>query len=171
MDPAKALTKIYGEPVRVSRIYLCKDGRRRVDLIAASWLKTYALARLKLEIKIKRRLTDNEDADHKDGDHTNDAYSNLQVLTKQQNAAKAARRRRAKPVACSNCGERFIPSRHQTGCGEPGVVPRKAGPFCSKSCTGKYGASVRNTGLRKGRQQTSVSYYTFNNSGKERRVK
>ena len=48
------------------------------------------LARLKLEVKLGRYLTNNEEVDHIDGDCTNDSIKNLQVLTKSKNAAKSA---------------------------------------------------------------------------------
>lgn len=162
---AKILSKIYGEPCRLSRTYLCRDGRKRLDVIFSTWKKTYQLARVKLEIKLRRRLEKWEDADHKDGDHTNDRFSNLQVLTKVENAAKAARRRKVKRIRCIECQNKFRPTRHQTDA----RARKKAGPFCSRKCSGRYGKEIQLGYRKRSRSKTKVTYYS-RNTGIERRV-
>lgn len=48
-------------------------------------------ARYLLAISLKRYLTEDETADHIDGDKSNDDFSNLQILTKAENIKKSAK--------------------------------------------------------------------------------
>ena len=52
--------------------------------------KTVLWARYKLEKKLGRPLRKNETVDHKDEDKTNDRITNLQILTRAENARKSA---------------------------------------------------------------------------------
>ena len=81
------LKLVYGHSVRLRSLALCKDGRKRVDLIVNGKQKTCLLARLKLEAKLGRKLGKQE-VDHIDGDKTNDSYRNLQALSKTKNVLK-----------------------------------------------------------------------------------
>ena len=89
MALAEKLTKVYGVPVTTTKPYWCSDGRRRIDIYTPEGRKTCLLARVKLEIKLKRRLADDEEVDHRDNDKTNDRYANLQVLSKRENVLKS----------------------------------------------------------------------------------
>jgi hypothetical protein len=89
MALAEKLTKVYKLPVKTTKPYWCNDGRRRIDIYTPEGSKTCLLARVKLEIKLKRRLADDEEVDHRDNDKTNDKYSNLQVLSKRDNVLKS----------------------------------------------------------------------------------
>lgn len=85
----KQLTKVYGPTVRLRSLSVCKDGRRRVDLIVNGRQKTCLVARLKLEVKLKRPLERGESVDHKDDDKTNDRFGNLQLLSLGDNVRKS----------------------------------------------------------------------------------
>lgn len=90
---AKKLSKVYRKPLRIRGPYLCKDGRKRVDIAPINsnvGVKSCLLARVRLEIKIGRKLRKGETVDHKDEDKTNDSYANVQLLTLEANAAKSA---------------------------------------------------------------------------------
>lgn len=52
-------------------------------------LKTISYPKALMEIKLKRRLLDNETVDHIDEDKTNNDIDNLQVLTRRENIEKA----------------------------------------------------------------------------------
>lgn len=88
---AAKLSLVYGTKIRIRGPYLCRDGRKRVDVITVAGARTHQLARIKLEVKLGRRLRRNETVDHKDEDKTNDRYANLQCLSLAQNCAKGAR--------------------------------------------------------------------------------
>lgn len=48
-------------------------------------------ARYLLSVSLKRYLTDDETADHIDGDKSNDDLGNLQILTRTENIKKSAK--------------------------------------------------------------------------------
>jgi hypothetical protein len=86
------LSFVYGENVTVWGPYLCKDGRYRVDVKSDSSPRstTHQLAKVKLELKLGRRLKNDETVDHIDENSSNDDTGNLQLLLRAENAAKSA---------------------------------------------------------------------------------
>lgn len=99
---SKRLSVIYNAPVRICGPYINKDRRARVTLCVdkpnyfgkGKRHKVHQLAKVKLEAKLGRRLEKNETVDHIDNDITNDAYSNLQVLSRAENAGKQTKQSR-----------------------------------------------------------------------------
>ena len=95
---AKKLSRAYGCHIRLVGPYLCKDGRRRIDVKgappASGLNKTIQLARARLEVMLDRPLRKGETVDHIDDDKTNDRYSNLQLLSHQENAGKHSQKQR-----------------------------------------------------------------------------
>lgn len=89
---ARKLSNAYGYRIRILGPYLCKDGRKRIDIRGAperSGLnKTIQLARARLEVLLGRPLRKGETVDHIDHDKTNDSYSNVQLLSHVRNARK-----------------------------------------------------------------------------------
>lgn len=110
-----------------------KDGRKRVDLV--NWpdsRTTISYARYLLSVKECRFLEDWEEADHKDGDRTNDELSNLQILTKDEHKAKTKVELSGLTILsylCANCGNEFERRQGQV---------RGENPFCSRACNAKY---------------------------------
>lgn len=112
-------------------------GRRHVGVVIDG--KTYRmfLSRWLMMKKLGRFLERTEEVDHRDEDRTNDSIENLQILTRQQNAAKLGLRKRlenpAKTVVliCPTCKSEFTLLAHRfrykqkRGC---------EGPFCGKKC-------------------------------------
>jgi len=93
-------------------------------------------------MKLGRRLTPNESADHKDGDRTNDHPDNIQLLEWAEHQTLDAVRRVLPVVECVWCGGSFQATRHN-------LEKRKksmAGPFCSRKCRGQYGANIAGGG-------------------------
>lgn len=133
--------KFYGPYPRKS------DGRKIVCLHTNEGATTKLLAKVKLEIKLRRRLGKNDTVDHVDEDPTNDRYANLQLLSRIKNAKKSAFHVKTLPTTCAHCDKQFVPSVTQRN------TKTKAGPFCSRACVGSYGASVRKTGQTKSRQR------------------
>ena len=77
--------------------------------------------------------------DHLDRDKTNDDLSNLVVRPRSEHIKLDATRVKVSPVLCPICGTEFIPSKAQRS----KYHSERAGPFCSRSCAGKYGKSVQ----------------------------
>lgn len=141
--------KVYGP-------YNRNDGRLHVCLVAKNGQsrKTVSYPKFLLEVHLGRLLTADETVDHIDGDFRNNAITNLQILPRAKHASLDAKRRVVPEVACPVCGDTFLPSRNQTRRRNRDT----AGPFCSKRCTGAYGASVQNGGAVVGRTPVTVAY-------------
>src|SRR4051812_16536060 len=61
--------------------YLFEDGRQRLTLVYPDDSRhCIQYAKLLIELKLGRRLTDNEEVDHKDDNKFNDDIDNLQVI-------------------------------------------------------------------------------------------
>lgn len=152
---SKKLSKVYGTHVRIRGPYLCEDGRKRVDVVTSNYTRTHQLARVKLEVKLGRKLKRYETVDHKDEDKTNNRYANLQVLTLKANAFKSVTKLVPIQVKCAWCSKTFVLRKNQ----RETRANAKAGPFCSRSCTGRYGASVQNCGPVLKRKSVKRIYY------------
>lgn len=122
--------------------YTRKDGRKHIVLVYADGTKTSkSWPKHLMEIKLGRLLESYETVDHIDGDRTNDDYSNLQILTRSENAKKSAFVVSG-TFPCCWCGKEFKLSVNQRTKRKGKTLNR----FCSKSCSGKYGKSVQQHG-------------------------
>jgi hypothetical protein len=131
--------KVYGP-------YTRKDGRQHVIIVSDGVRKTISYPKYLLEQKLKRSLFSYETCDHIDGDYTNNSLDNLQVLTRSDNTKKhAVVYNKAEEVCCicPECSVSFYAKltlvRHNN------IKQKKAGPFCSKRCAGKYGQRLNKT--------------------------
>lgn len=125
--------KVYGP-------YTREDGRKHVILydFEAGIRRTQSYPRYLMEQHLGRPLEEYETVDHIDEDFTNDDISNLQLLSREENARKSMSFRPAEMgwFTCPCCDKDFEKElrtvRHNQG--------RKggAGPFCSRSCAGYY---------------------------------
>lgn len=147
---SRKLSRVYGRSVRIRGPYLCRDGRKRVDVVAGSYVKSCLLARVRLEVKIGRRLREGETVDHINGDKTLDTYENIQLLSLSENASKAADKLLPLPMNCALCKREFTPTKEQ--CKPSHHRNKKSGPFCSRRCSGRYGKHVQLTGETKKRK-------------------
>lgn len=134
------IEKVYGP-------YIRKDGREIVRLrLADGSLKTKTYARYLKEIELGRELEPNEETvDHKNRNHLDNEESNLQILTRSENASKSVKRRKEVKDYCVFCGEEFVLSVHQIR----NRCRGKSGPFCSRQCVGKYGRLVQHGYIEK----------------------
>ncbi len=121
--------KIYGP-------YLRKDGRKHVIIANGKNRRTVSYPKWLMEQALGRKLDpDLETVDHIDEDFTNDERSNLQLLTRVENAKKSSNPAEIICFICPVCGKegrqfaRDVRSNRKKG---------RAGPFCSRSCAGKY---------------------------------
>ena len=128
--------KVYGP-------YTRKDGRQHVVLYDGRTKKTVSYGKWLLESHLGRKFTADETCDHIDGDFTNNDLSNLQVLSRRDNILKYNEEHPGEEAkyTCPQCGTDFMRRIYKVrGNRKQG----KAGPFCSKSCAGKYGADIQN---------------------------
>lgn len=66
---------------------------------------TISYARYMMSVKLGRFLTKDEIVDHIDGDHTNDSYENLQIISKRDNTIKGVLQNRTSSIYCKiKCG-------------------------------------------------------------------
>lgn len=80
----------------------------------------------------------------------------MQILTRSQNAAKSVLRRKDIMVKCVECYAEFMISCDQVS----KRAETKYGPFCSKSCSGKYGQRVQMGQKALKRVIFAVEYYS-----------
>lgn len=160
----KILLGLYPGYTSVLGPYYRSDGRQHVVLNSSSVskgttgkTKTISYPKALKEIELNRRLDDGETIDHHDRDFTNNDLNNLKVKTLAAHASEDARRVTVEKVICPECLSTFVPSVNQRNKQRIGEQP--AGPFCSKSCTGKYGAKVQNGGKVLKRTPIEKTYY------------
>jgi len=147
--------KVYGP-------YTRKDGRKHVVVVtkdpatgATVSRQTISYPKYVVEGVLLETLPDDMTVDHIDRNFKNDCLSNYRVVDKPTHSREDARHRRKDLVACIECGVNFIPSSNQVN----NWSRSKAGPFCSRSCTGRYGQRVQTTGNRVKRKVVDVEYY------------
>lgn len=121
--------------------YIATNGRKFVVKIYpdktrySQWYSRYLM-----EMHLGRQLEPHETVDHINGDSTDDRIENYQIMSLEDNIDKSLVRFDSTiNYQCVWCGSIFKPTRHQRGA----RAEKKAGPFCSRTCTGQYGASVR----------------------------
>ena len=128
--------KVYGP-------YTRKDGRKHIVKYHNGKRTTQSYPRYLMEQHLGRELLPHEEVDHKDDDVTNDVISNYQILTKQKNIekhfSKPENKRKIGTYVCPICSETF--SKYENNVKHNRVLG-KAGPFCSRSCAGKYSVTV-----------------------------
>lgn len=118
--------------------YKRKDGRKHVihyDNVTNK-RRTQSYSRYLMEQHLGRELDSWEHVDHINNDPTDDRIENLQLLTQKENNQKSAVGTKWFFFDCPVCGvESKVPYgryRHNQ------LVQLKAGPFCSRSCAGKW---------------------------------
>lgn len=145
--------KVLGPYIRNS------DGRRFVSIFLEGKKTTKQFCRFKMEVYLKRKLEKDETVDHIDRDFLNDDIDNLQVLSWSDHVQKDAKRRKPVFEFCLYCNKYFELTRDQVANSFRKNV--KNGPFCSRSCAGKYGTDVQNNRntIPNKRTEILVEYY------------
>lgn len=127
--------------------YVRPDGRKYLGINKHNGKRTTTQwCRAIMTVLKNRKLSQSETVDHKDRDITNDSPNNLQILPRNIHGKKDAKYRKTIIAECiwCNCEFEMDESRVST------MRTRKmAGPFCSRSCAGKYGSSVQNGKIEK----------------------
>lgn len=126
--------KVYGP-------YTRKDGRQHVLLYGekSKRRQTVSYPKWLMEQHLGRELNEDETVDHINRDFTDNRIENLQILTRTDHGKKDALRVKMIEIVCILCGETALKSAKNL---EHNSKQGKAGPFCGRSCAGKYGAAV-----------------------------
>jgi hypothetical protein len=141
--------KIYGPYLRI-------DGRQHVIVIDLITKKktTVSYPKYLIEIKLGRKLNINETIDHKDGDITNNSYDNLQILNRNDHIKMDILRNKETEFICPTCKIKFkLSGKRLSEAINRSNNQGKAGPFCCRSCAGKYGTDI---------QYNNISYHNKN---------
>lgn len=131
------------EEYEAKKIYQNKDGRFRIYLAKFKQAKTISYPKYLMEIHLGRYLDDDETVDHIDEDFTNNNINNLRVLKRKIHCKNDALRNKPMSFVCPECGIEFVlfgDKLHDASCNRK---KGKAGPFCGRSCAGKYGQKIQ----------------------------
>ena len=129
--------KIYGP-------YLAKDNRLRIVYVENNIKTTVSYPKYLMELNLNRYLTEKETVHHIDGNPLNNDLSNLQILERQEHCKQDALKRDGKTIICQWCKKSFFVKGSKLI--QRQRKDKKSNSFCSKQCTGKYGAFVQNGG-------------------------
>lgn len=125
--------KVYGP-------YKRKDGRKHMIIIEGNKRTTVSYPKYLMELHLGRKLNDNETVDHVNRDYTDDRIENYQILIRKNHSSLDVTRVKKIKVICVWCGAEVEKNgkdlRHNEKQG-------KAGPFCNRSCAGKYGKQIQ----------------------------
>lgn len=150
--------KIYGPYTRKDRrqhvVVVYPDGRR----------KTVSYPKLLMEKHLDRYLNENETVDHIDCNFHNNSINNLRVIERTQHCKEDAIRKKPMVFSCPSCNKDFELSGKKLSDAIQNRKRGSVGPFCSKSCAGKYGKIVQNGGKKLEVHRITPEYITLKQS-------
>lgn len=132
--------KIYGP-------YINSDGREFVQIKENDNIRSTSLARYLYEKYYDVRLNQDQVVHHIDGDFHNNNINNLKLMNRKTHHGFHSKLNTKSDIElkCVWCGKTFFIK----GSSMRNRNRRCAGPFCSRSCSGKYGAELRNKKINK----------------------
>jgi hypothetical protein len=123
--------------MKVHGPYKRRDGRQIVIIIENNGSRrTVSYPKWIMEIQLGRRLDPNlETVDHIDSNFENNNINNLRLIPRKEHSEDDTRRVKLVKFKCAWCDKEFERS--------PRLVrdksrKNKAGPFCSRTCAGRY---------------------------------
>lgn len=127
-------------------VYECKDGRTRVYLKDEKRVISYP--RYLVEEQLGRKLNDDEQVHHKDGNPLNNELNNLEIKLFREHQREHSTKYYDKVVKCPWCGNTFLwTSKQQRGFYGNHRRKNRAflldEPFCSKKCSGEFGKYIQ----------------------------
>ena len=135
--------------------YSRPDGRKHVVLVGnMGYRRTVSFPKFIKELEMQVSLGDLT-VDHQDRDKTNDDLDNLKIRPRSEHVSLDAKRVKVRSVFCPICSTEFTPTKNQIN----KRAQSTAGPFCSRSCAGKYGKSVQMGGEVISRSNIDLEYY------------
>lgn len=137
-DKVRSNVVVYGP-------YTRKDGRKHVVIWDRVKTKTVSYPKWLMEQSLGRILGLAETVDHINRDFTDDRRRNLQILPRIDHSKIDAPMSVPVVMPCVYCGKPATQNRsHYNHNRRQG----KAGPFCSRTCSGKYGADRQKRKVR-----------------------
>lgn len=133
----RTIKKVYGP-------YTRRDGRKHVIVMFTNGTRdTVSYPKYLMEQHLGRKLEDWETVDHINDDFTDDRLENLQILSRLDNYLKSVKPAEMVTFTCPQCGKEATKLARQIRAnqGKQG----RAGPFCSRQCSGRYGTDVQNS--------------------------
>lgn len=128
--------------MKVHGPYKQKSGRQFVIVIEDDGVRrTVSYPKWLLELQLGRRLDpDLETVDHIDSNFDNNNLDNLRIMPRNEHSSEDTRRVKHVKFNCAWCKNEFERS--------PRLVrdkarKNKAGPFCSRTCAGKYSRKLQ----------------------------
>lgn len=129
----------------------CKDGRQRAfTKINGKFSPFISYPRIIMEDYLGRPLEPDEIVHHIDHDPSNNKLENLELELLEHHVRYHQRKYYDKVVKCVWCGKEFLwTAKSQIYFSDGVCLARyrgytKAGPFCSRKCSGIYGSYVQN---------------------------
>ena len=135
---------IYEQVIQVCGPYKGKDNRLRVILkFNDGTKKGMSYPKYLMELHLNRYLTEDETIDHIDRNPLNNDINNLRILSRQEHCSNDVFRNKDIIVTCAYCGREFtIPGNKVHNRNR--IDRHQSGYFCSRQCSGKYGAEIQN---------------------------
>lgn len=136
------LLKLYKDYEKVYGIYKNNFDREFIILYKSPNIrKSLSYPKALVEVTINRILEENETVDHKDRNFLNNSLENLEILDRKDHCKLDVIRVKLVKLQCKLCGILF----ERRACWQHNNSRKgRAGPFCGRSCAGKY---ARNTQL------------------------
>jgi len=136
--------------------YVAKDGRSRVILYKDKRKQTISYPKFLWWKEKGILISDAEEIHHKDEDYSNNKLDNFEVVLKKEH-----RMRHISPpemVECKWCKYKFILVGGKLSNRKTNKKRGKVGPFCSRTCTGKYGSYIQGgmIGANGGGRKTNI---------------
>lgn len=119
------------------------DGRQHVIIIYHDGSrKTVSYPKYLTEKRLGRYLEPHETVDHEDGNFYNNDPSNIKVISRSRHSYSHARRVKKENFKCPTCEKTFTIGGKRLNDVVQNRKKGKAGPFCGRSCAGKYGKKI-----------------------------
>jgi hypothetical protein len=127
----------YGDDFKVYGPYSRKDSRKIVIVIDKNGKRrTVSYPKWLMEIQVGHQLDPDQcTIDHWDSNFENNDLSNLRIMPRDEHSAADTRRVKNIKFDCAWCNNTFERSPRLI---RDKAKKNKAGPFCSRSCAGKY---------------------------------
>ena len=126
--------KVYGP-------YTRSDGRQHVIVKENGKKTTVSYPKWLMEQYIGRKLDpNNETIDHINRDFTDNRIENLRIIDRSNHAKQDSKRVKLVKMNCSWCNKQFMAKACVL---DHNKKQGKSGPFCGKSCAGKYSRELQ----------------------------
>lgn len=132
----------YADDFVVHGPYKRRDGRQIVIVIDDKGKRrTVSYPKWLMELQVGRKLDPNlETVDHIDSNFENNDINNLRIVPRDQHSADDTRRVKYVKFTCAWCDKEFERSPRLV---RDKAKKNKAGPFCSRTCAGKYSRKLQ----------------------------